>query len=208
MGSLQDDEGTMTMVMLSILPQILSLAESTQNSGRPTFLFLDEAHILLKIRPLCIRTLFLAKCGRKLNIWIVPITQNTSDLSKCDIARRILSLIESWIIGGCPDNKVEQEDLMKFKSLTPDQQKLVESVDSEKGKYSEAVFLGSRHQGMFRIILPRFLLALAMTEANEKSERAKLEKELGKIGAAREMAKKLEAIEVEREIDDEDSFIY
>lgn len=58
--------------------------------------------------------------------------------------------------------------------------------------YSEAVLLGSRYQGLFRVIPPRYLLALLMTEKNEKAARNELEKEHDVLAAAEIMAQKLE----------------
>jgi len=69
---------------------------------------------------------------------------------------------------------------------------LIRDIDSQKGLYAEAVLLGSRYQGLFRVIPPRYLLALLMTEKSEKAQRHLLEKEHDVLVAAEIMAKKLE----------------
>ena len=62
----------------------------------------------------------------------------------------------------------------------------------KKDLYAEAVLLGSRYQGLFRVIPPRYLLALLMTEKSEKAERFTLEKEHDVLKAAELIAQRLE----------------
>lgn len=90
-------------------------------------------------------------------------------------ATKILSLIETWIVLGLDEK--ELEDIKRFKQLTPQQDALIRDIDSHKGLYAEAVLLGSRYQGLFRVIPPRYLLALLMNEKSEKVERFSLEQE-------------------------------
>jgi len=52
--------------------------------------------------------------------------------------------------------------------------------------------LGSRYQGLFRVIPPRYLLALLMTEKSEKAQRHALEKEHDVLKAAEIVAHRLE----------------
>jgi len=195
-GAIKDEPGKIALVMLSLLPKIISLAEETQYTKRPTFLIIDEAHLQFQIESVVSYALLIAKVARKLGLWLVPATQNIDDLESVK-AKKILSLCESWIVLGLDESEIAK--INDFKKLTDDQIKIIREIDSHKGKYSEAVFLGSRYQGLFRVMLPRFLLALGMTEKDEKAERAELEKEHGMLGAAREMAKKLESVQVESE---------
>ena len=39
---------------------------------------------------------------------------------------------------------------------------LIRDIDSQKGLYAEAVLLGSRYQGLFRVIPTRYILALLL----------------------------------------------
>lgn len=188
-SAIKDDRGKLALVMVSLLPRILAMAERTQNDPRPMFLIIDEAHLQFEIDVIVSYATLIAKVARKLGLWLIPLTQNIADMSSVK-ATKILSLIETWIALGLDEN--ELTNIKKFKTLTPQQEALIRDIDSQKGLYSEAVLLGSRYQGLFRVIPPRYLLALLMTEKNEKAARNELEKEYGVLDAAEIMAKKLE----------------
>ncbi|HAT9314923.1 TPA: conjugative transfer ATPase [Legionella pneumophila subsp. pneumophila] len=188
-SAIKDDRGKLALVMVSLLPRILAMAERTQNETRPMFLIIDEAHLQFEIDVIVSYATLIAKVARKLGLWLIPLTQNIGDMSSAK-ATKILSLIESWIVLGLDEN--ELTNIKKFKTLTPQQEALIRDIDSQKGLYSEAVLLGSRYQGLFRVIPPRYLLALLMTEKNEKAARNELEKEHDVLEAAELMAKKLE----------------
>lgn len=198
-GAIKDEHGKIALVMLSILPKIIALAEESQHTKRQTFLIIDESHLQFEIPSVVSYALLIAKVARKLGLWLMPATQNIKDM-KSSKARRILSLCESKLVLGMDES--EMNLLGTYVNLTEDDRETIREIGSSKGKYSEAVFLGSRYKGLFRVMLPRFLLALGLTEKDEKSERHELEKEHGVIGAARELAKKLEAVEVDEEEND------
>ncbi|STX81573.1 Type IV secretory protein VirB4 components [Legionella busanensis] len=188
-SAMKDNKGQLALVMASLLPRILALAEATQETERPTFLVIDEAHLQFDIDVIVALCLLIAKVARKLGLWLVPVTQNISDLSSAK-ATKILSLLETWIVLGF--NEQELADLQRFKAISPEQEALLRSIDSQKGLYAEAVVLGSRYQGLFRVIPPRYLLALLMTEKQEKATRRVLEQEHGILKAAELMAHQLE----------------
>lgn len=188
-SAIKDDRGKLALVMVSLLPRILAMAERTQNEIRPMFLIIDEAHLQFEIDVIVSYATLIAKVARKLGLWLIPLTQNIADMSSAK-ATKILSLIETWIALGLDEN--ELTNIKKFKTLSPQQEALIRDIDSQKGLYSEAVLLGSRYQGLFRVIPPRYLLALLMTEKNEKAARNELEKEHDVLAAAEIMAQKLE----------------
>ncbi|STX55442.1 Type IV secretory protein VirB4 components [Legionella beliardensis] len=188
-SAMKDNKGQLALVMASLLPRILALAEATQDTERPTFLVIDEAHLQFDIEVIVALCLLIAKVARKLGLWLVPVTQNISDLSSAR-ATKILSLLETWIVLGF--NEQELTDLQRFKAITPEQEALLRSIDSQKGLYAEAVVLGSRYQGLFRVIPSRYLLALLMTEKQEKAARKTLEQEHGILKAAELMASQME----------------
>ena len=119
----------------------------------------------------------------------MPITQNVADMSS-EKATKILSLIETWILLGI--NEKELADVKLFKRLSPAEEALIRDIDSAKGLYAEAVLLGSRYQGLFRVIPPRYLLALLLNEKSEKAERHALEKTHNVLKAAELVAEKME----------------
>lgn len=188
-SAIKDDTGKLALVMVSLLPRILALAEATQNESRPTFLFIDESHLQFQIPSVVTGCLLLAKVARKLGLWLVAITQNVTDMNS-EKATKILSLIETWILLGLDEK--EMNDVKRFKQLTPEQEALIRDIDSQKGLYAEAVLLGSRFQGLFRVIPPRYLLALLMNEKSEKAERHLLEQQYDVLKAAQIVAERLE----------------
>ncbi|HAT9715492.1 TPA: conjugative transfer ATPase [Legionella pneumophila subsp. pneumophila] len=188
-SAIKDDTGKLALVMVSLLPRILAMAEATQNDNRPTFLFIDESHLQFQIPSVVAVCLLVAKVARKLGLWLVAITQNVTDMNS-EKATKILSLIETWILLGLDEKEIS--DVKRFKSLTPQQEALIKDIDSQKGLYAEAVLLGSRYQGLFRIIPPRYLLALLMTEKSEKAQRHTLEKQHDVLKAAELLAEQLE----------------
>ncbi|MBX9804340.1 MAG: conjugative transfer ATPase, partial [Alphaproteobacteria bacterium] len=188
-SAIKDDKGKLALVMVSLLPRILAMAEETQNDSRPTFLFFDEAHIQFQIPPIVTYALLLVKVARKLGLWIVPSTQNITDMNS-EMAIKILSLIETWILLGIDEK--ELADLQKFKQPTAEQIALIRDIDSQKGLYAEAVLLGARYQGLFRVIPPRYFLALLLNEKKEKAQRQALEEEHDVLKAAEIIAHRLE----------------
>lgn len=188
-SAIKDDTGKLALVMVSLLPRILAMAEATQNDNRPTFMFIDESHLQFQIPSVVTSCLLVAKVARKLGLWLVAITQNVTDMNS-EKATKILSLIETWILLGLDEKEIN--DVKQFKHLTPQQEALIRDIDSQKGLYAEAVLLGSRYQGLFRVIPPRYLLALLMTEKSEKAERFILEKEHDVLKAAELIAQRLE----------------
>ena len=188
-SAIKDDKGKLALVMVSLLPRILAMAEATQEDSRPTFLIIDEAHAQFQIPVIVASALLIAKVARKLGLWLVPITQNVADMNS-DMATKILSLIETWILLGLDEK--ELADVQTFKQLTPEQEALIRDIDSQKGLYSEAVLLGSRYQGLFRVIPPRYLLALLLNEKSEKSARHALEEHHDVLKAAEIVADQME----------------
>lgn len=193
-SAIKDDRGKLALVMVSLLPRILAMAERTQNDTRPMFLIIDEAHLQFEIDVIVSYATLIAKVARKLGLWLIPVTQSIADMSS-DKATKILSLIETWITGSLDEREIA--NIKQFKALTPEQEALIRDIDSHKGLYAEAVLLGSKYQGLFRVIPPRYLLALLMTEKNEKAERSQLEAEHGVLKAAEFMAEKLEQAKVQ-----------
>lgn len=188
-SAIKDDRGKLALVMVSLLPRILAMAEQTQNDKRPMFLIIDEAHLQFEIDVIVAYATLIAKVARKLGLWLVPVTQNIADMRSTK-ATKILSLIETWITLGLDEK--ELADIKQFKALTPQQESLIRDIDSQKGLYAEAVLLGSRYQGLFRVIPPRYVLALLLNEKSEKAERFALEQEHDVLTAAQLVAERLE----------------
>lgn len=186
--SLKDDKAKLALVMVSLLPRILAIAEENEATNRPMYLFVDEAHLQLDIDVLVAYFTLIAKVARKIGLWLVLITQNVSDL-KSEKAKKILSLCETMIVLSLSENEIE--NLKEFKPLTKEQENLIRSLRTQKGLYSEAMLINTNYQGIFRVIPPRELLALLLNNTDEKQLRKQLEEEHGYDKAIEIMAENL-----------------
>lgn len=168
-------EAQLAIAYISLINHINSLGEKYQFSGRPIVNITDEAHIIT-VNAMLAR--FLTKAGkmwRKLGIWLWLATQNLKDFP--GDASKLLSMLEWWELLCLEKDEVEQ--VGRFKQLTPEQIFLVTSVKKENRKYTEGVVLSSKMEALFRVVPPSLYLALAMTEPEEKAERATLMQKYG-----------------------------
>lgn len=183
-------EAQLAIAYISLINHINSLGEKYQFSGRPIVNITDEAHIIT-VNAMLAR--FLIKAGkmwRKLGIWLWLATQNLKDFP--NDAAKLLSMLEFWELL-CLE-KAEVEEVIRFKQLTPAQIQLITSVRKENRKYTEGVLLSSKQEALFRVVPPSIYLALAMTEPEEKAERAELMREFGisELDAALKVAEKID----------------
>ena len=110
-----------------------------------------------------------------------------------DDVARILSMCEWWWLLTMPPDEIEH--VARFKTLTDEQRRLMESATKEPPKYTEGVVISSVMQALFRNVPPALPIALAMTEMHEKAERRAIMNETGctELQAAGVVAKKLAA---------------
>lgn len=168
-------EAQLSIAYISLINHINSLGEKHQYSGRPIVNITDEAHIIT-VNQMLAR--FLAKGGkmwRKLGIWLWLATQNMKDFP--NDAQKLLSMLEWWELLYLEKDEVEQ--VSRFKKLTAEQTALLLSTKKENRKYTEGVVLASKMEALFRVVPPSLYLALAMTEPEEKAERAQLMQQYG-----------------------------
>ncbi len=183
-------EVQLAIAYISLINHINSLGEKHQFSGRPIVNITDEAHIIT-VNPMLAK--FLAKAGkmwRKLGIWLWLATQNLADFP--DTAKKLLSMMEWWELL-CLD-KAEAEEVARFKDLNEEQKNLVLSARKENRKYTEGVVLSTKNEMLFRVVPPSIYLAMAMTEPEEKAERAMLMREhnISELDAALMVAKNID----------------
>ncbi|MDU8924319.1 conjugative transfer ATPase [Pasteurellaceae bacterium LIM206] len=185
-------EAQLAIAYISLINHINSLGEKYQFSGRPIVNITDEAHIIT-VNPMLAG--FLTKAGkmwRKLGIWLWLATQNLKDFP--GDASRLLSMLEWWELLCLEEDEVAQ--VRRFKTLTPEQISLLLSVRKEDRKYTEGVVLASNIEALFRVVPPSLYLALAMTEPEEKSERAVIMREYGisELDAAIKVAENIDKV--------------
>ena len=175
-GFLQQKEyaDLMGTVNISMLAKVLSIAEHNQHLGRPTVLILDEVHIFLKVKLIALFLILMIKVARKIGLIIIPSTQNVEDFGSIE-AKKVPSMIEHYQVLKCSSDEIKH--IQQFRPLTEEDVMLINSIRNEPGVYTEGVWLSSKYKGLYRSVLPKLTLALAMTNPDEKAERRKIEQE-------------------------------
>ncbi len=193
-GFMQEESNRdlLNICCISLLSKVMAIAEAHKASFRPTFLVFDEIHIFLSSEIGIVYLVLLAKVARKFGVWLIFATQNINDFS--GRARKILSMIETWICLSL--DREEVAHIETFKPLSDEMKALLLSVQKFPGIYSEGVLIGKRYSGLFRNVPPRFMLALSMTEQNERAELAAIMRDenlSSELEAVEIMAQRLEA---------------
>ena len=160
----------LTVAYLSIMNHINDLVERNQHSQRPTLVVTDEGHIITTHPLLASYVVKITKMWRKLGAWFWIATQNLADFP--DASRKMLGMMEWWICLTTP--KEEVDEIARFRELTDTQRRLLLSARKEPGKYVEGVVLSDNVEALFRNVPPPLSLALAMTEKQEKAQRAEI----------------------------------
>ena len=167
-------ESGLNVMAISLLSRVLGIAEANQYNARPFVFIKDEAHLLYKFHILAAFSVLMAKVSRKIGLWLMPATQNISDLDG-EETKKLLSMMETWICLTLSENEIKH--IEKFRALSSPEKRLLSSVRKVPAAYSEAVLLGVNYQGLFRNIPPRICLVLSMTEQSEKAERRRVMRE-------------------------------
>ncbi len=192
MGLLANEgyEDQLALGFMGLVGQINSVVEREQYSHRPTFVLVDEAHLITTNPLLSAYLVKIVKMWRKLGAWLWLATQNLEDFP--DTAKKLLSLFEWWIAMVCPKEEIEQ--IARFKDLSEEEKSLLHAAHKEPGLYTEGVVMADTVRGLFRNIPPPIALALAMTEKHEKQARMAIMRELGcsELEAVFEVARRME----------------
>lgn len=163
-----DDQ--LTVAFIGLMNHINALVERLQHHHRPTLVITDEGHIITTNPLLAPYVIKITKTWRKLGAWFWIATQNLEDFP--DAARRMLSLLEWWLCLVMPKDEIHQ--IARFRQLSEEQTALLLAARKSPGQYTEGVLLTDHLAALFRNVPPPIALALAMTEKDEKAERAEL----------------------------------
>ena len=180
----------LNVACIALLAKVLAMAEANKATGRPTELFLDEAHVLFKSDMVAAFIILMAKVARKIGLWLKPCTQNIEDFTGIE-SKKVLSMMETWLCLALEADEVRL--IEKFKPLSDEIRSLILDVKKYPGIYSEGVLLGKRYTGLFRNVPPRIALSLAMTEQDERTRRRELQRKhkITELEAVELMAKEL-----------------
>jgi conjugative transfer ATPase len=179
-------EAHLAIAVISLLNTINHLAERDQHNAREIIVTIDEAHVITTNPLLSPYLVKIVKMWRKLGAWLWLATQNLDDFPGS--AKKLLNMIEWWVCLVMPKEEVEQ--IQRFKQLTGEQMEMLRSASKADRQYTEGVVLAKNLDVLFRAVPPSLILALAMTEKHEKSERLGLMEAHGidEVEAARRIA--------------------
>lgn len=183
-------EAEMALAFTSLMNRITYLVERDEGDARPTIVIADEAHLFLSNPLLAIYLVKIVKMYRKLGCWLTLATQSLDDYT--EESNRLLSMFE-WTIAMTPQKK-EIEGLEKIRDLIPEQKNMLREARKQRGAYTEGVIMSDQFQALFRSVQPLEILALGLTEKEEKAERYRIMRERGitsKYEAALIMAQEL-----------------
>ena len=163
-------EDKLALAYIGVINEIMSIAEKNQRDGRPTILLTDEGHAITTNPITAAYKVLISKLsGRRLGMWLWDATQNMDDYP--DAAAKMLTMFEWWLL--LYVGKSELDAVRRFKPLSPDEENMVLSTRKQPGKYTEGCVLADTVTGLFRNVPPALCLALAQTEKEEKTARAK-----------------------------------
>ena len=191
MGTLTQDgySDALAVAYTSMLDSVQSRGEKFVHEDRPIIMLTDEGHLITTNELLGPKIAKGTKMFRKLGIWFWLATQNLKDFPNS--MDRVLSMCEYWML--LTMDKSEIDEVARFRSLTAEQRKLMESARKEPPKYTEGVLISASDQLLFRNVPPALPIALAMTEGHEKAHRRRLMDAHGctEMQAAQMVAKEL-----------------
>ncbi|MEM8500664.1 MAG: hypothetical protein AAF542_21800 [Pseudomonadota bacterium] len=185
-------EAHLAISAISALNMINNIAERDQHLDRPILVTIDEAHIITTNPLLAPFLTKIVKMWRKLGAWLWSATQNMEDYPGA--AKKMLNMVEWWVCLVMP--KEEVDEIARFRSLTVEQKELLLSAKKAPRKYTEGVVLAEGIEALFRNVPPSLVLALAMTEKEEKAERFQIMSENGcsELDAAVEVGRRIDSM--------------
>lgn len=183
-------EDILYLTFIGLMNRINSQVAARRGKGRQTVVINDEAHIINMVRTLALFKRKSIKMWRKEGCWLWDSTQNIKDYP--EEAIDILGVMEWLILLKMP--KAEIEILKKFRGISPEEESMLGSLTSEKGKFVEGMVLSNKVRGVFRSVPPAWYLVLGQTEEAEYAARLRLmdEEGLTELEAAHRIAADVE----------------
>jgi conjugative transfer ATPase len=184
-----NQESKLLIAFMALMSEINSLAEENEKSGRPIFLYIDEAHLFTK-HPVIIKYLLsMIKMYRKWNVWVWLGTPSLDDYTQ--EASGLFGTVEWKIV--LQASKDEIEKFSTLVNITKQQKEMLLSMKGSKRQYKEGCVISPNITTLFRSIPTSLVLALAMTESDEKAQRQKIMQECNctELEAAYKMADKI-----------------
>lgn len=165
LGNLSAYPDLQLVVLLNIMYFITNLVSSAEMKPKRKFLLIDEAWSLLKLKNTAEFITNSFKTYRKYHCSAVAITQEIVDLigKECGIA--IQANAANKVFLKQEPNVIDS--LKNFASLTDKEIELLKSVETQKGRFSEALIISDSSRGVIRLVPDSFLYWLATSDAKD-----------------------------------------
>ena len=165
LGNLSAHTDLQVVVLLNIMYFITHFVSQAQMRPKRKFLLIDEAWSLLKLQNTAEFITNSFKTYRKYRCSCCAITQEIVDLmgKECGIA--IQANASNKVFLKQEPNVVDS--LKGFASLSDKEIELLKSVETQKGKFSEALIISDSSRGVVRLVPDPFLYWLATSDAKD-----------------------------------------
>ena len=165
MGNLSAYPDLQMVALLNIMYFITNFVSLPEMKPKRKFLLIDEAWSLLRLKNTAEFITNSFKTYRKYRCSAVAITQEIVDLmgKECGIA--IQANAANKVFLKQEPNVIDS--LKGFASLTDKEIELLKSVETQKGKFSEAFLISDSSRGIVRLVPDPFLYWLATSDAKD-----------------------------------------
>jgi conjugal transfer ATP-binding protein TraC len=144
---------------------ITNFVSSSEMKPKRKFLLIDEAWSLLRLKNTAEFITNSFKTYRKYHCSAVAITQEIVDLVGGDCGIAIQANAANKVFLKQEPNVVDS--LKTFASLSDKEIELLKSVQTQKGKFSEAFLISDSSRGVIRLVPDPFLYWLATSDAKD-----------------------------------------
>jgi len=165
LGNLSSHSDLQLVVLLNIMYFITNFVSSIEMKPKRKFLLIDEAWSLLRLKNTAEFITNSFKTYRKYHCSAVAITQEIADLvgAECGIAIQANSANKVFL----KQEPNVVDSLKTFASLTDKEIELLKSVETQKGKFSEALVISDSSRGVIRLVPDSFLYWVATSDAKD-----------------------------------------
>ncbi|MBI4706874.1 MAG: TraC family protein [Candidatus Omnitrophica bacterium] len=165
LGNLSAHSDLQLVVLLNIMYFITNFVSSSEMKPKRKFLLIDEAWSLLRLKNTAEFITNSFKTYRKYHCSAVAITQEIVDLVGGDCGIAIQANAANKVFLKQEPNVVDS--LKTFASLTDKEIELLKSVETQKGKFSEALIISDTSRGVIRLVPDPFLYWVATSDAKD-----------------------------------------
>ena len=165
LGNLSAHSDLQLVVLLNIMYFITNFVSSAEMKPKRKFLLIDEAWSLLRLKNTAEFITNSFKTYRKYHCSAVAITQEIADLVGAASGIAIQANAANKVFLKQEPNVVDS--LKTFASLTDKEIELLKSVETQKGKFSEALIISDTSRGVIRLVPDPFLYWVATSDAKD-----------------------------------------